>query len=643
MAPPGKPSTPVVTARTAESLTVDWPSVVGVSYVLRARDPADPPVELAIAAPPARIEDLLTNELYLVTLEALNADGGSGETAPVAEWTDPPAPKTAPAAYVSPRDGTVSIGWDLTSELVALRHRDTIAVEVGRLDGTSPVPKIVADGKIRDLCFDLGAPVGLLRYQLRLRADRPPPQTPVFSQWGAATAVSKLMPGGTTQGNTPSRNDLTSPLIGGQAFRTLSFLAAKEEGDDDGGDSDHDRDSKNDETKNTAPHDDRSTGAGQDGDRGSSRGDGSYVIPKDDASDPNKDTHMLPLDPVTGAVTPGKEAPYQLRWTDEGMQRRHMEADGQGGWRPAGAGEWRNWDNSIAQEKQAADPNDLLERHGMMPVRGPALPGAPQARPTPQSSEDARMDGGRLHGQLFFRLPPEQSEQHPNSSRDDFGIGLRSDRVDTPRRQSPAASSSKRAAGFEGRRAATPPLRRNKPASSSLLDHFAAWMRSELGLGASPKIPPAARRPGPTGTFPQNVVDAARESEKKWGVPAEVTRAQWALESNWGRNMPAGSNNPFGIKIRPGSKEAFVTARTWEVVKGKKVKGPAKFRAFDSLDEAFDLHARLLARAKPYRNAMKVKDDADAFADALTGVYATDPNYGMKLKSIMKAHRSRDQ
>ena len=165
MAPPGKPSAPVVTARTAESLTVDWPSVAGVHYALRARDPAGRPIELAVVLPPARIESLVANEIYLVSLEALNNDGGSGESVPAAGWTDPPAPKTAPAAYVSARDGTVSIGWDLTSELAALRHRDTIAIEVGRLDGTPSVPKIVAAGKIRDLCFDLGAPVGQLRYQ----------------------------------------------------------------------------------------------------------------------------------------------------------------------------------------------------------------------------------------------------------------------------------------------------------------------------------------------------------------------------------------------------------------------------------------------------------------------------------------------
>ena len=33
-----------------------------------------------------------------------------------------------------------------------------------------------------------------------------------------------------------------------------------------------------------------------------------------------------------------------------------------------------------------------------------------------------------------------------------------------------------------------------------------------------------------------------------------------------------------------------------------------------------------------------MKDDPDAFADALTGVYATDPNYGTTLKYVIHTY-----
>ena len=37
--------------------------------------------------------------------------------------------------------------------------------------------------------------------------------------------------------------------------------------------------------------------------------------------------------------------------------------------------------------------------------------------------------------------------------------------------------------------------------------------------------------------------------------------------------------------------------------------------------------------------AMEVVKDPDRFADALTGVYATDPQYGTTLKWVMENYR----
>jgi hypothetical protein len=146
----------------------------------------------------------------------------------------------------------------------------------------------------------------------------------------------------------------------------------------------------------------------------------------------------------------------------------------------------------------------------------------------------------------------------------------------------------------------------------------------------------AARKHGSSVQIPAGVISAAQAAEKAWNIPAAVTIAQWALESNWGRSMPAGSNNPFGIKAA--GNQPYVEAATKEFEGGKWITIQAKFRKFDTLDDAFDQHGQLLATAKPYANARKHQDDPDAFADALTGVYATDPDYGGKLKRTMKAH-----
>lgn len=153
-------------------------------------------------------------------------------------------------------------------------------------------------------------------------------------------------------------------------------------------------------------------------------------------------------------------------------------------------------------------------------------------------------------------------------------------------------------------------------------------------LAARPLVDAVPTKTGHFGQAPPEVIDAAVQSRKRWMVPASVTIAQWAVESAWGASMPPDSNNPFGIKA-VGSEPA-VESPTREVYDGKSVVITAKFRKFESISQAFDLHGKLLATANPYKPAMQKKDDPEAFADALTGVYATDPQYGMTLKWVIQ-------
>lgn len=141
---------------------------------------------------------------------------------------------------------------------------------------------------------------------------------------------------------------------------------------------------------------------------------------------------------------------------------------------------------------------------------------------------------------------------------------------------------------------------------------------------------------GHFGMVPPDVVEAAVASKSKWSVPASITIAQWAVESAWGAAMPPGSNNPFGIKAY--GDQPAVEAQTREVLAGESVTIQAKFRKFETLTEAFEQHGKLLATGKPYVPAMEKKDDPEAFADALTGVYATDPLYGSTLKYVIKTY-----
>lgn len=118
-----------------------------------------------------------------------------------------------------------------------------------------------------------------------------------------------------------------------------------------------------------------------------------------------------------------------------------------------------------------------------------------------------------------------------------------------------------------------------------------------------------------------------------------VTVAQFLLESDWGRRGMGEANNFFGIKARDG--EPSVTLTTTEFVNGQPVKVPQQFRKYASMAESFADHARLICDRtsngkKIYAAALGHPSDPIAFAHALTGVYATDPQYGDKLISIMR-------
>ncbi len=138
---------------------------------------------------------------------------------------------------------------------------------------------------------------------------------------------------------------------------------------------------------------------------------------------------------------------------------------------------------------------------------------------------------------------------------------------------------------------------------------------------------------GHYGELPQDVIDAAIASRLHWNVPVSVTLAQWVVESAWGAAMPPASNNPFGIKAV--EDQPAVESPTREVIDSATVTITARFRKFASLSEAFDQHGKLLATAAVYKPAMVQAQNPDAFADALTGVYATDPQYGFTLKWVI--------
>jgi len=114
-----------------------------------------------------------------------------------------------------------------------------------------------------------------------------------------------------------------------------------------------------------------------------------------------------------------------------------------------------------------------------------------------------------------------------------------------------------------------------------------------------------------------------------------VTIAQAIEESGWGQSALATTDhNLFGIKgAGPAGSDPLPTQ---EFENGQSVTHIALFRVYHNAAESIDDHGKLLATSGYYRRAMADRQDPNAFAAALTGVYATDPDYGSKLIDLMQ-------
>ena len=145
-------------------------------------------------------------------------------------------------------------------------------------------------------------------------------------------------------------------------------------------------------------------------------------------------------------------------------------------------------------------------------------------------------------------------------------------------------------------------------------------------------------------TFVNNIKDQAIEVCNKYGLYASVMIAQACLESAYGKSSLSSPPhyNLFGVK---GSyKGHSVILPTWEVIKGKRVNVNAKFRSYPSYYESMEDQAKLLKNGLSWNKNFYRKtwiENARSYKDvtkALTGTYATDPNYNKKLNTIIEKY-----
>lgn len=126
------------------------------------------------------------------------------------------------------------------------------------------------------------------------------------------------------------------------------------------------------------------------------------------------------------------------------------------------------------------------------------------------------------------------------------------------------------------------------------------------------------------------------------GIPSHLMLGQAALETGWGKRELKGTDgtpsyNLFGIKATGNWNGKTVDAVTTEYIHGIKQKRIEKFRAYDSYADSFKDFANLMRNNPRYQQVMENLHDTTAYAQAMQKAgYATDPNYAIKLASVIE-------
>lgn len=140
--------------------------------------------------------------------------------------------------------------------------------------------------------------------------------------------------------------------------------------------------------------------------------------------------------------------------------------------------------------------------------------------------------------------------------------------------------------------------------------------------------------------FVRAIRPAATAAARELGVDADTVIAHAALETGWGRSLPARADgqpsfNLFGIKAGGAWNGAVAGARTREFADGRMQAVDAEFRAYESPEQSIRDYVSLLKSSPRYAQALGTGGDVAAFARALSrGGYATDPDYTAKLTAV---------
>jgi len=172
---------------------------------------------------------------------------------------------------------------------------------------------------------------------------------------------------------------------------------------------------------------------------------------------------------------------------------------------------------------------------------------------------------------------------------------------------------------------------------------------SPVTPAAVPALAPAAAKAPSTAAavtvpeqtaFIRQIEPYAQRAADRLGVTPDALIAHAALETGWGRHVPAGavggsSFNLFGVKAAGSWAGPSTAARTVEYYAGAPAASAQPFRSYASVEQGFDDYVNVLQGSSRFKAALGTGRDTTAFADGLArGGYATDPVYGSKLAAV---------
>lgn len=141
--------------------------------------------------------------------------------------------------------------------------------------------------------------------------------------------------------------------------------------------------------------------------------------------------------------------------------------------------------------------------------------------------------------------------------------------------------------------------------------------------------------------FVRELLPVAERVARESGIDPRVMIAQAALETGWGKHMIEGegaspSHNLFGIKADHRWQGDSVNIATTEFREGVPMSERASFRAYPDYEASFRDYVEFLESNPRYRDVLASADQPEVFAQKLQDAgYATDPEYGAKIRRIM--------